>query len=136
MNQGRIWCVVNPTVGLPLFLGSVAVTSLIVHFSVLSNTSWFGAYWNGHKAKAASVEGAAPPVAGNSSTAAPGFVISVAPVVTNTATSANGETSFVITLAAKPLATAQAAAPTGDATARVPEALALATTTATPTGAK
>ncbi len=28
MNQGRIWTVVKPTVGLPLFLGSVAVTSL------------------------------------------------------------------------------------------------------------
>ncbi|NEP82323.1 MAG: light-harvesting protein, partial [Okeania sp. SIO3B3] len=30
MNQGRIWCVVNPTVGLPLFLGGVAAISLIV----------------------------------------------------------------------------------------------------------
>ena len=130
MNQGRIWCVVNPTVGLPLFLGSVAVTSLIVHFSVLSNTSWFGAYWNGHKAKAASVEGAAQPVAANSSTTAPGFVISVAPVATNTATGANGETSFVITLAAKPVPTALAEAPAGDATARLPESLAMAATTA------
>ena len=47
MNQGRIWCVVNPTVGLPLFLGSVAVISLIVHFSVLNNTSWFSAFMGG-----------------------------------------------------------------------------------------
>lgn len=39
MNQGRIWCVVNPTVGLPLFLGSVAVTSLIVHYSVLTHSN-------------------------------------------------------------------------------------------------
>jgi len=127
MNQGRIWCVVHPTVGLPLFLGSVAVTSLIVHFSVLSNTSWFGAYLNGNKAKAASVEGAAQPVAVNSSTAAPGVVISVAPVA---ATSANGEASFVITLAAKPVPTALAEAPAGDATARLPESLAMAATTA------
>ncbi|MCY4264457.1 MAG: light-harvesting protein [Gammaproteobacteria bacterium] len=37
MNQGRIWCVVNPTVGLPLFLTSVALTSLAVHYFVLSN---------------------------------------------------------------------------------------------------
>ena len=127
MNQGRIWCVVNPTVGLPLFLGSVAVTSLIVHFSVLSNTSWFGAYWNGHKAKAASVEGATQPVAVNSSTAAPGVLISVAPVA---ATGPNGETSFVITLAAKPVPTALAEASAGDATARLPESLAMAATTA------
>lgn len=47
MNQGRIWCVVNPTVGLPLFLGSVALISLIVHYSVLSHVNWFSAFWNG-----------------------------------------------------------------------------------------
>ena len=28
MNQGKIWRVVNPTVGVPLFLGAVALTSL------------------------------------------------------------------------------------------------------------
>lgn len=44
MNQGRIWCVVNPSVGLPLFLGGVAVIALLVHFAVLSNTEWFPAF--------------------------------------------------------------------------------------------
>ena len=47
MNQGKIWLVVKPTVGLPLFLGGVAVTALLVHFAILTNTTWFGAYWNG-----------------------------------------------------------------------------------------
>ncbi|MEM9457746.1 MAG: light-harvesting protein [Myxococcota bacterium] len=47
MNQGRIWCVVKPTVGLPLFLGGVLVTSFVVHFSVLSNTNWFPAFFGG-----------------------------------------------------------------------------------------
>ena len=47
MNQGRIWCVVNPTVGLPLFLGAVLVISLIVHWAVLIYASWFGAFWVG-----------------------------------------------------------------------------------------
>jgi light-harvesting protein B-800-850 alpha chain len=47
MNQGRIWCVVKPTVGLPLFLGSVAAISLIIHFAVLNNTTWFAAFWGG-----------------------------------------------------------------------------------------
>jgi light-harvesting protein B-800-850 alpha chain len=47
MNQGRIWCVVSPTVGLPLFLGGVAVISLLVHFVVLSNTTWFPAFIQG-----------------------------------------------------------------------------------------
>lgn len=61
MNQGRIWCVVNPTVGLPLFLGSVAITSLIVHASVMTHTTWMGNYWQGGKAKTALVEPAAQP---------------------------------------------------------------------------
>ncbi len=47
MNQGRIWCVVNPTVGLPLFLGGVAAISFIVHFAILSTTTWFPAFYGG-----------------------------------------------------------------------------------------
>jgi light-harvesting protein B-800-850 alpha chain len=47
MNQGRIWCVVKPTVGLPLFLGGVAVISLIVHTAVLLNTTWMSAFFGG-----------------------------------------------------------------------------------------
>ena len=47
MNQGRIWTVVKPTVGLPLFLGAVATTSLLVHYAILSHTTWFPAYWQG-----------------------------------------------------------------------------------------
>ncbi len=47
MNQGRIWCVVKPTVGLPLFLGSVALTSLAVHTAVLSNTTWMADFLSG-----------------------------------------------------------------------------------------
>ncbi len=47
MNQGRIWCVVKPTVGLPLFLGSVAVIALLVHLAILTHTHWFAAYWGG-----------------------------------------------------------------------------------------
>jgi light-harvesting protein B-800-850 alpha chain len=124
MNQGRIWCVVNPTVGLPLFLGSVAVTSLIVHYSVLSNTSWFSSYWNGKaKPKAALVEGAAPAVAMNSVNGAPGLVISVAPVV---GSSGNAEASYVITVAPKPVTTAQVDAAADSTAAHLPDSLALA----------
>jgi light-harvesting protein B-800-850 alpha chain len=47
MNQGRIWTVVKPTVGLPLLLGSVTLIALLVHFAVLSHTTWFSGYWNG-----------------------------------------------------------------------------------------
>ena len=62
MNQGRIWCVVNPTVGLPAFLGSVALMAFTVHFAVLTHTTWFGDYWQG-KAKAP-VAAVAPATAG------------------------------------------------------------------------
>ncbi|MFN2287864.1 MAG: light-harvesting protein [Chromatocurvus sp.] len=47
MNQGRIWCVVSPTVGLPLFLGSVVVISMIVHHAVLNNTPYFAGFLAG-----------------------------------------------------------------------------------------
>ncbi len=47
MNQARIWLVVKPTVGLPLFLGTVLIISLLVHYSVLSNTTWFSAFLEG-----------------------------------------------------------------------------------------
>jgi light-harvesting protein B-800-850 alpha chain len=54
MNQARIWLVVNPTVGLPLFLGTVTGLSLLVHYSVLSHTTWFAEFLQGgKKAKAA-----------------------------------------------------------------------------------
>lgn len=47
MNNGKLWCVVNPSVGIPAFLGGVAVVSLTVHFAVLNNTTWFAAFWGG-----------------------------------------------------------------------------------------
>ena len=53
MNQGSIWTVVKPTVGLPLLLGSVAVIAILVHVALLSKTTWFAKYWNG---KAAAIE--------------------------------------------------------------------------------
>lgn len=54
MNQGKIWLVVKPTVGLPLFLGSVALIALSVHAAILTHTDWYPAYFNGgQKAKAA-----------------------------------------------------------------------------------
>lgn len=98
MNQGRIWCVVNPTVGLPLFLGSVALTSLAVHYSVLSNTTWIKDYWQGGKKTRAAIEETVSPVV-LSSTTVPGFVISVAPAA---AEDAKAGSSFVVTVAPAP----------------------------------
>ncbi|MCW2315210.1 light-harvesting protein B-800-850 alpha chain [Rhodoblastus acidophilus] len=56
MNQGKIWTVVNPSVGLPLLLGSVTVIAILVHVAILSNTTWFPAYWQGGLKKAAAIE--------------------------------------------------------------------------------
>lgn len=36
MNNGKMWLVVKPTVGIPVFLGAVAIGSLAVHVGVLT----------------------------------------------------------------------------------------------------
>jgi light-harvesting protein B-800-850 alpha chain len=74
MNQGRIWTVVKPTVGLPLLLGSVAVTAVLVHYAILSHTTWFSAYWNGNTKAKTSMSDDATRVASITSTG-PAYVI-------------------------------------------------------------
>ncbi len=59
MNQGKVWRVVNPTVGVPIFLGSVVIASLVVHGGLMINTDWFGSYWNGGLKAAAAAKAAA-----------------------------------------------------------------------------
>jgi light-harvesting protein B-800-850 alpha chain len=78
MNQGRIWCVVNPTVGLPLFLGSVALMSFTVHFAVLNNTTWMKDLYQGIPMKHAAVETAVNPVAEITPALTPAKTIDVA----------------------------------------------------------
>ena len=47
MNEGKIWTVVSPNVGVPLFLGTIVLMVFAVHFAILNNTTWFAAYWQG-----------------------------------------------------------------------------------------
>jgi len=47
MNNAKMWLVVSPTVGVPLFLGAVAVGSFAVHVMVLSKTHWYEDYATG-----------------------------------------------------------------------------------------
>jgi light-harvesting protein B-800-850 alpha chain len=47
MNNAKMWLVVNPTVGIPLFLSAVAVGSFAVHVAVLTNTSWVSDFLSG-----------------------------------------------------------------------------------------
>ncbi len=72
MIYGKIWLVVKPTVGIPLFLGSVALTSLFVHYQLLQATGWLKTYYMG-KTKTAMIEQATPLAA-----APPGEVVLLA----------------------------------------------------------
>lgn len=68
MNEGKIWTVVKPSTGVPLFLGAVCVMVFTVHFAILNNTTWMAAYWQGNAprpstAAAPMVESATPAAA-------------------------------------------------------------------------
>lgn len=47
MNNAKMWLVVPPAVGVPVFLGAVAVGSFAVHVAVLSNTTWVSDFLSG-----------------------------------------------------------------------------------------
>lgn len=49
MNNAKMWLVVSPGVGVPLFLSAVAVGSFAVHVAVLSNTSWVADFLSGQE---------------------------------------------------------------------------------------
>lgn len=49
MNNAKMWLVVKPTVGIPLFLSAVAISSFAVHVAVVSNTSWVSDYLSGQE---------------------------------------------------------------------------------------
>ena len=52
MIYGKLWLVVKPTVGIPLFLGAVAIASFAVHVALLINTPWLQEYYKGKPAAA------------------------------------------------------------------------------------
>jgi light-harvesting protein B-800-850 alpha chain len=47
MIYGKMWLVVKPSVGIPLFLGGVALSSFAVHYAIMSNTTWVKKFLNG-----------------------------------------------------------------------------------------
>jgi light-harvesting protein B-800-850 alpha chain len=63
MNQGKIWLVVKPTVGLPLFLGGVTVIALAVHAAILTHTDWYPSYYSGKAKESIAKSAAAAPAA-------------------------------------------------------------------------
>ncbi len=60
MKEGRIWLYVSPTVGIPLFFLAFVTASLLVHASILTNTTWMAGFWQGHYAAKAEAPAAAP----------------------------------------------------------------------------
>jgi light-harvesting protein B-800-850 alpha chain len=73
MIYGKIWCVVKPSVGIPVFLGAVAVSSFLVHLALLTHTTWLPKYYEGGMkaaaAAAAPASMAAPPAAASAAAA-------------------------------------------------------------------
>jgi len=66
MIYGKLWCVVKPSTGIPLFLSAVAISSFLVHFMLLTHTTWLPKFLEGAATKTAAVEApaataAAPP---------------------------------------------------------------------------
>ena len=59
MNNAKMWLVVPPAVGVPVFLGAVAVGSFSVHVAVLSNTSWVSDFLSGQELGAGDEQAAA-----------------------------------------------------------------------------
>ena len=58
MNNAKMWLVVKPTVGVPLFLSAVAVGSFAVHVAVLTNTSWVSDFLSGQELGTGDMEAA------------------------------------------------------------------------------
>jgi light-harvesting protein B-800-850 alpha chain len=67
MIYGKLWLVVKPSTGIPLFLSAVAIGSFLVHYMLLTHTTWLPKYYNGNTpaapAKAAMAEPAQVAVA-------------------------------------------------------------------------
>ena len=60
MNNARMWLVLKPTVGMPIFFIVMVIASLSIHFSVLTNTTWFAAFLQGGKPAAMSAAPVSP----------------------------------------------------------------------------
>lgn len=72
MIYGKIWCVVKPSVGIPLFLSAVAVSSFAVHLTLLNTAPWLKNYYvGGQKAATAATAPAAAEAVAAAPAAAP-----------------------------------------------------------------
>ncbi len=64
MIYGKMWCVVKPSVGIPIFIAAVAIASFSVHLALTINTTWVKKFLNGNvqtSVSAPAADAAAPP---------------------------------------------------------------------------
>lgn len=47
MNNAKLWLVVSPNLGIPVFLGAVAIGSFAVHLAIVNNTTWIESFHEG-----------------------------------------------------------------------------------------
>lgn len=59
MKEGRIFLYVSPNVILPIMFLVMVLTSLAVHYSVLTNTTWMGDFFQGAAVSAEAAAAAA-----------------------------------------------------------------------------
>ncbi|WP_299655550.1 light-harvesting protein [uncultured Tateyamaria sp.] len=75
MNNAKMWLVVPPAVGVPVFLGAVAVGSFAVHVAVVTNTSWVADFLSGQPLGTGDAQAAASVLVPDTNTAKAGYVI-------------------------------------------------------------
>lgn len=75
MNNAKMWLVVPPAVGVPVFLGAVAVGSFAVHVAVVSNTSWVADFLSGQPLGTGDMQASASTLLPDADTANAAYVI-------------------------------------------------------------
>ncbi len=61
MIYAKMWTVVKPSVGIPVFTAAVAIASFSVHLALTLNTTWVKGFLNGSAGKVVAAAPAAEP---------------------------------------------------------------------------
>ena len=110
MNNAKMWLVVPPAVGVPVFLGAVAVGSFAVHVAVLTNTSWVSDFLKGQELGTGD-EMAAAKVLPDANTAKASYALSSGDGTEVTVIMPDGTTATAIILPNDVLASAEMTSP-------------------------
>ncbi len=54
-GQAAIWLYVRPSIGIPHFLGAVALIAIVIHLGILGHTNVLKKFFNGEKLKVSSI---------------------------------------------------------------------------------